>query len=122
MLAQPQVVSLSTAQDIALSTLTSSAQLVNLLNASGSPIARLFQVRGGSRLFVKGGFEFAFMSILHFLAKKIYIVRANMQLLLKFQSWGGGGGFDPPTPQPHKSASARACSCWFYADQAEKSR
>ena len=37
--------------------------------------------RGGSRLFVKGGGggEFVFMSILHFLAKKNTIVRANLQ-------------------------------------------
>ena len=46
------------------------------------------------------------MSILHFLAKENYIVRANF---FKFQSWGGGGGggggFCPPPPQPPKSAT-----------------
>ena len=37
-------------------------------------------IRGGSRLFVKGVFEFACMSLLHFFfAKKNIIVRANLQ-------------------------------------------
>ena len=77
--------------------------------------------RGGSRLFVKGGFECARMSILHFFCKNSKSQSAIIILNSRAEGGGGGGwGSDPPPPPPPppKSAteiydpSTRVCT-WF---------
>ena len=56
--------------------------------------------RGGSRLFVKGGFEFVCMSILHFFCKNIYIFKSQSAIAIKIPELRGASDPQPPLGEP----------------------